>query len=244
MVGTLNISFLSAALIVAVVALLAVVVWRERRAATLSRAADQLDGIVRDGRYAERVRGGGKPAQVLALSANKLLEQIAMKDLLISERERSLVGLLGGLARSGCRASRRHRVRQPAFRRAYWSGQSQHLIGKSMADLVHPDYRELVRRSPAPFARWRAGLDRLEVELLAQRDQHDPRRVVRGAHRLSGRPGAAADAAGNGTADGKRVGCSCRLALPRGKRSTRWAKASSPLMSAVASTISIRRPSS
>ncbi|HEY5806342.1 MAG TPA: diguanylate cyclase, partial [Povalibacter sp.] len=170
MVGTLNISFLTAALIVAVVALLAVVVWRERRAATLSRAADQLDGIVRDGRYAERVRSGGKPAQVLALSANKLLEQVAVKDLLISERERALVGLLGGLHEAVAVHREGIVFANQRFAALIGQGQSQHLVDRSIADLVHPDYRELVRDHMRRVLTGVPGLDRLEVELLAQRD--------------------------------------------------------------------------
>jgi hypothetical protein len=54
MIGTLSIS-----LSIAVIVLLGVLVWRERRAAMLSRAADQLDSIVRSGRLAERVRTEG-----------------------------------------------------------------------------------------------------------------------------------------------------------------------------------------
>ena len=88
MLGALNIPFLTVTLGVAVLILAGVLLWRERRAALLARAASQLDGIVREGRYAERVRSGGQPAQPLASSANQLLEQIAIKDLLIAERER------------------------------------------------------------------------------------------------------------------------------------------------------------
>ena len=70
---------LASALAFAVLVLLGVLVWRERRAAALTRAADQLDGIVRDSRFAERVRTGG-PAGRLADNTNRLLEQLAMSD--------------------------------------------------------------------------------------------------------------------------------------------------------------------
>src|SRR5690348_16489094 len=49
---------LASALALAVLVLLGVLVWRERRATALARAADQLATIVRDGRYAERVHTG------------------------------------------------------------------------------------------------------------------------------------------------------------------------------------------
>ena len=68
-------------------------------------------------RYAERVRSGGNPPSRSPSSANMLLEQIAIKDLLISERERSLVGLLSGLHEARRGPSRRHRFRESTIRR-------------------------------------------------------------------------------------------------------------------------------
>ncbi len=54
LLGTLTIS-----LAVAVLLLLGFVLWRERRSSALTRAAGQLEGIVRSGNFAERVRVGG-----------------------------------------------------------------------------------------------------------------------------------------------------------------------------------------
>ncbi len=170
MLGALNIPFLTVTLGVAVLILAGVLLWRERRAALLARAASQLDGIVREGRYAERVRSGGQPAQPLASSANQLLEQIAIKDLLIAERERALVGLLGGLHEAV--AVHREGIVFANQQFAALCGQSEKdLIGKSMADLVHPDYRELVVENLRRVLEAVPGMDRLEVELQPVRDQ-------------------------------------------------------------------------
>lgn len=170
MLGTLNIPVGTLLLGIALFALIGVLVWRERRAAVLSRAANQLDGIVREGRFAERVRSGGQPAQPLASSANQLLEQIAVKDLLIAERERALVGLLGGLHEAV--AVHREGIVFANHRFAVLSGQNEkNLIGQAMSDLVHPDYRDLVGEQLRRVLGAEPAMDRLEIELQPNRDQ-------------------------------------------------------------------------
>jgi diguanylate cyclase (GGDEF)-like protein/PAS domain S-box-containing protein len=182
MVGADNFPVLSTLLVAAVAALAGVLAWRERRARMLSEAANQLDGIVRDGRYAERVRGAGNPAQPFAATANKLLEQIAVKDLLISERERALVGLLSGLHEAV--AVHRDGIVFANARFAALTGQghAQQLIGRSMGELVHPDYRDLVGEQLRRVLDAVPAMDRLEVELQPQRDQ--PIRVELSAVRI------------------------------------------------------------
>src|SRR5688572_23299072 len=138
LLGTLTIS-----LAVAVVLLLGFILWRERRSAALTRAAGQLEGIVRSGRFAERIRVNG-PAAEFADSANRLLEQMAMKDLMIGERERSLVGLLAGL-QEAVAVHREHIVfANERFAALAGCHAAEHLTGKKIADLLHPDYTELV----------------------------------------------------------------------------------------------------
>ena len=83
-------------LALAVLVLLGLLLWRERVASRLASAAKQLESIVRSGRFADRVRVSGATNE-LTNGANLLLEQLALKDMQIRERERSLVGLLGGL---------------------------------------------------------------------------------------------------------------------------------------------------
>lgn len=161
---------LTTSLVIAVVVLLLVLVWRERRAALLARAARQFEAIVREGRFADRIRDGGA-ATGLAAAANRLLEQIAIKNLLISERERSVVGLLGGLHE----AVAVHRdgivFANERFATLAGQGDARQLIGRSMADLVHPDYREMVTEHLKRVLAGSPGLDRLEIELQPQRDQ-------------------------------------------------------------------------
>lgn len=159
LLGTLTIS-----LAIAVVVLLGLLIWRERRAAALTRAADQLDGIVRAGKFTERVRVNG-PAAALADSANRLLEQMAMKELLISERERSLVGLLGGLHEAVAVHRDTIVFANERFASLVGSSDSQRLEGKSMSDLVHLDYKDLVREHLRRSLIGEPGLDRLEIEM-------------------------------------------------------------------------------
>jgi diguanylate cyclase (GGDEF)-like protein/PAS domain S-box-containing protein len=162
LLGTLTIS-----LGIAVLVLLGVLIWRERRAAALARAADQLDNIVRAGRFADRVRVGG-PAGPLADSANRLLEHIAMKELMINERERSLVGLLGGL-NDALAVHREHIVfANERFASLAGVNDAHSLEGKSVSDLVHADYTELVREHLRRSLAGEPGLERLEVELQPQ----------------------------------------------------------------------------
>jgi diguanylate cyclase (GGDEF)-like protein/PAS domain S-box-containing protein len=159
LLGTLTIS-----LVVAVVLLLGFILWRERRTAALTRAAGQLDGIVRSGKFAERIRVTG-PASEFAESANRLLEQMAMKDLLIGERERSLVGLLSGLHEAVAVHRERIVFANERFAALTGVGQVERLAGKKMPELVHPDYTELVSEHLRRSLAGEPGLERLEIEL-------------------------------------------------------------------------------
>ncbi|HEY0940519.1 MAG TPA: EAL domain-containing protein [Steroidobacter sp.] len=164
LLGTLTIS-----LAVAVVLLLGFILWRERRSAALTRAAGQLEGIVRSGRFAERIRVNG-PAAEFAESANRLLEQMAMKDLMIGERERSLVGLLAGL-QEAVAVHRDHIVfANQRFAALTGSPSAEQLTGKTIADLLHPDYTELVTEHLRRSLAGEPGLERLEIELHPDED--------------------------------------------------------------------------
>lgn len=159
LLGTLTIS-----LAVAVVLLLGFILWRELRSAALTRAAGQLEDIVRSGRFAERIRARG-PALELAESANRLLEQMAVKDLMIGERERSLVGLLGGL-HEAVAVHREHIVfANERFAALAGSVAAEHLTGKKIGDLLHPDYTDLVIEHLRRSLAGEPGLERLEIEL-------------------------------------------------------------------------------
>ena len=163
---------LASALAFAVVVLLGVLVWRERRAAALTRAADQFAAIVREGRFADRVHTGSIAGR-LADNANRLLEQMAMRDLMINERERSLVGLLGGL-HEAVAVHREHVVfANDRFAALVGSNDGRRLEGKSLPEFVHPDYTDLVREHLRRSLAGEPGLERLEVELHPQSGQTD-----------------------------------------------------------------------
>jgi diguanylate cyclase (GGDEF)-like protein/PAS domain S-box-containing protein len=164
---------LTTLLIIAVVILLgmlAVLVWRDRRAVALAKAAKQLEGIVKNARYTERVRASGDAA-AFAEGANRLLEQMAIRDLQITERERSLTGLLGGLHE----AVAVHRgdivYANERFATLAGSPDTQRLTGKPMSSLVHPDYTDLVREHLQRALAGEPGLDRLEIELHPTSEQ-------------------------------------------------------------------------
>src|SRR5690606_19632246 len=129
---------------IAVLALTGVLVWRERRALALVRAVERLASIVDDGRYGERVQVEG-PAAALAASANRALEQMAIKELLIAERERSLTGVLARLNEAVAVHRETIVFANERFALLTGHGAPGELVGRALAELVHPDYTELVR---------------------------------------------------------------------------------------------------
>src|SRR5690606_20211418 len=153
-------------IVLVLLVLLGGVAWRARRAGALAQAAEQLDEIVRSGRYAERVKTTAVVAEPFVESANRLLEQIAMKDLVISERERSIVGVLGALNEAVAVYRDAIVFANARFTALIGAAEPQDLIGKPLSQLVHPDYSELLE---IQLQRWLSGapaLDRLELELL------------------------------------------------------------------------------
>ncbi len=151
-------------------AALGVFVWRARRTGALARAAGQLESIIRSGRYTERVRAPGFAAP-FAEKANLLLEHIAMKDLMISERERSLVGLLGGLHEAVAVHRETIVFANEHFASLVGQPTAQSLFGRAMSDLVHPDYTELVRDHLHRSLLGEPSLERLELELHPHAEQ-------------------------------------------------------------------------
>ena len=168
LLGTLT-TYLAIAVLVLLV-VLAVYVWRTRRTGAIARAANEFDSIVRNTRFGERIRGTGVAAQ-FAESANRLLEQLAMKDLMIGERERSLVGLLSGLHEAVAVHREDIVFANEHFAALTGEGEPRHLVGKSMAELVHPDYTDLVRDHLRRSLQGAPGMERLELELHPQSEQ-------------------------------------------------------------------------
>jgi diguanylate cyclase (GGDEF)-like protein/PAS domain S-box-containing protein len=130
----------------------------------LARAAEQLTSIVRDGRFAERVRADGA-ASPFAESANRLLDQMAIKELLISERERSLTSLLSGLHEAIAVHREAIVFANERFAALVGYEEAERVAGKAMSDLVHPDYTDLVREHLQRSLAGDPALDRLEVEM-------------------------------------------------------------------------------
>ncbi|PZN28420.1 MAG: hypothetical protein DIU71_16015, partial [Proteobacteria bacterium] len=151
-------------------ALTGVLVWRERRALALVRAVERLASIVDDGRYGERVQVEG-PAAALAASANRALEQMAIKELLIAERERSLTGVLAGLNEAVAVHRETIVFANERFALLTGHGAPGELVGRALAELVHPDYTELVREHLKRALAAEPGLDRLEIELHPERGE-------------------------------------------------------------------------
>ncbi|HEX2492517.1 MAG TPA: EAL domain-containing protein [Steroidobacter sp.] len=155
---------LSIALAVTVLVLVGVLVWRERRSAALTRAAAQFGSIVRTARFTERVRAA-RPASPFADAANRLLEQIATKELLICERDRSLAGLLGSLHEALAICRENVLFANERFAALVGAADAVTIVGSSITDIVHPDYTDLVREHLRRALADEPGFDHLEIEL-------------------------------------------------------------------------------
>ncbi len=160
--------FVSLALIV--VALVALLFWRERRVAALKNAASELDQILRTGKFAARVpasEGSGG----LADTANRLLEHIAVRDLQIRERERALNGLLGGLHQAVAIHRDTIVFANNRFISLLGARELQNIIGRSLSDVVPPDYGELLAEHLRRTLAGEPAPERLELDLQPSTEQ-------------------------------------------------------------------------
>lgn len=156
-------------LALAVVALGGVLIWHRRRIAALRSATEQIETIASAGQYADRVKASG-PAALLADSTNRILEQIAVRELQIRERERAISGVLGGVHEAI--AIHRGAIVFANERFAALLGRTPaELQGGSLADWVHDDYQELVRDHLQRSLAGEPALDRLEIEVQPLRQQ-------------------------------------------------------------------------
>ncbi len=153
-----------------VLALIVLLVWRERKTASMKNASDELDTILRTGKFAARVPSGGA-ASDLAATANRLLEHIAVRDLQIKERERTLNGLLGGLHEAV--AVHREAILFANSRFIALLGQRslQNIIGCPLSEVVPRDYRELVGEHLSRTLANEPAPERLELELQPSNEQ-------------------------------------------------------------------------
>ena len=77
-------------------ALAGLLVWCRRNGLALTRAAEELSGIVRTGRFAARVSAEGS-AETLASAANQLLDQVSRFDEKLESREQVIGDVLTSL---------------------------------------------------------------------------------------------------------------------------------------------------
>ena len=171
---------------------LGVLAVRARRTGALARAATQFETIIQTGRYTERLRAGGS-ASAFADKANLLLEQIAMKNLMVSERERSLVGLLGGL-NEAIAVHREHIV----FANEHFAAMvGASVFGAHSSSAAQSAGQLLIGKIPTRCAESRSLRARIAPAYRTSRAH----RTVRRTHRLPGWSCVAADTRGNGSAD-------------------------------------------
>jgi diguanylate cyclase (GGDEF)-like protein/PAS domain S-box-containing protein len=161
---------LSIVLALAVIALTIALIWRERSAAPLRTAAQQLETIVRSGRFNERVRAAPAVSNFVD-STNRLLEQIAVRDMLIRERERALVGLLSGLQEAVAVHRNEIVFANERFAALVGAHSAAELQGRSLADVAHADYQELVADHLRRCLAGEPALERLELEVHPFRQQ-------------------------------------------------------------------------
>lgn len=145
------------------IALVILLIWRERRTASLTTTATELDQILRTGRFAARVPS--EDTSPLAATANRLLEHIAVRDLQLQERERTFVGLLGSV--HDAVAIHRDSLVYANARFAALIGKRnpQDLLGRKLGDLVSPEYADLLRDYLRRLASMEPAPERLEIEL-------------------------------------------------------------------------------
>lgn len=147
-----------------VVALLAVIAWRERRWSVLRRLGDELDSIMRDRAYGRRVPAE-EPAGAVAGHVNRLLDEIAGRGRLLVDRERSLEQVLSSLNEPAAVHSDRLLFVNDAFAALVGASTQAELTGRPLADIVHADFSALVREQLRRQLAQEPAPERLEIEL-------------------------------------------------------------------------------
>ncbi len=139
-------------------------VWCRRNGLALTRAAEELSGIVRTGRFAARVSADGS-AETLATAANELLDQVSRFDSKLEAREQ----VIGDVLTSLHEAVAVHRdtlvFANDRFAALVGANSGVELLGKPLATVVHHDYEGLVGEYIKRKLREEQAPTRLEVEL-------------------------------------------------------------------------------
>lgn len=145
-------------------------VWCRRHGLALTRAAEELSGIVRSGRFASRVTAAGS-AETLATAANQLLDQVSRFDARLESRDQVLGDVLTSLHEAVAVHRETLVFANDRFAALVGAKSGAGLLGKPLSTVVHHDYEGLVgeylrrklHEQPAPT--------RLEVELHPTVDQ-------------------------------------------------------------------------
>lgn len=161
---------LNLVLTVALIALAALLYWRERKAATLRQTVERFGDIVRDGRFSERVNSDDVDA-ALAGSANQLLTQIGSYQRQLKQSEHALFDVLKGINEAV--AVHRDTLLFANEKFAALAGRETpaDLIGQPLANIVHADYGDLVNEFLRRHLAGETTPESLEIELHPAVDQ-------------------------------------------------------------------------
>ena len=151
-------------LCVAIFTLTGVLIWREKRAAALARAAQAFQNIAHSAVSLERISEQGSAAP-LATAANSVLDRLATSERDLKEHEKIVELLL----RSVHEAVALHRdtliYASNRFGALVGTASAEELVGKPLSEIVHPDYAELVREHFRRLLLGEPSAQRLEIEL-------------------------------------------------------------------------------
>jgi diguanylate cyclase (GGDEF)-like protein/PAS domain S-box-containing protein len=159
---------LSIVLGVIAIALAVIVYMRHRAHAALESQARRLEEIVREGRFDERLEGEGEAVR-FTVGANAALEQVALRDRRLRERELGFDTLLGTLNEAIAIHREKILLANTRFAALTGSGTPRDLVGHRLAQLVAPEYAELVEQHLRNVLSGRVPMTRIEIELLVDR---------------------------------------------------------------------------
>jgi PAS domain-containing protein len=161
---------LSIVLALLTVALIALIIVRERRMRTLESTYRRLGEIIDHGRFDQRI-DPTESGDGLVTSANALLEQVASRDVKLRERELNLDMLLTSLQEAV--AIQRESI---VFANARFAALTGHddpksLVGQRLGQVVSAEYAELVDLQIAQVLAGDVASTHLEVELQPAPDR-------------------------------------------------------------------------
>lgn len=137
---------------------------RERRSASMAHTASELDDILRTGRFAARVPTEGMATR-LAITANRLLEHIAVRDMQLKERERTFTELLSSVREAVAIHRETLIFANTRFAAAVGARAPQEILGKHLGEWVSQEYEDLLRDHLRRILAGEPAPERLELDL-------------------------------------------------------------------------------